>query len=157
MHEGPGTIVYLPTEHGMRVGEALGKITKDLPLDARNNLADVISMDPEKATKALHRYDNVVSEAQKLLGKLPAKDMSAEEIAQTLHRANEIADKTMPVVNALRPAWDFVQENPVATAATLGGGTGFLAGRLHDKTAAPTEDYPLVNAFQRGFENAVQK
>jgi hypothetical protein len=146
MHEGPTSILYLPSEHGMRIGETLGKITKNLPLEARDNLANLVSLDPERARQALMRYEGVVDEAQQLAGRLPTGSLDAKKVENALKMVNSAMDKLQPVVDAIK-------ENPLPGALITGGGTGFLLNKLQSKTASTHH----ADAFIRGFERAVQK
>jgi hypothetical protein len=138
MHEGPTSVLYLPSEHGMRIGETLGKVTKSLPTGARENIANLISLDPEKAQAALSRYSGVIDQAQALAAKLPMGDVSADGIERALKLTNQAADVVTPVA-------EFVRENPLPTALLATGIGAVALDGLHK------------SAFIRGFENAVQK
>jgi hypothetical protein len=163
MHEGPTSIAYLPSEHGMRIGETLGKITKNLPADARENLAGLVSLNPERAQQALNRYSGVMNEAQELTSKLPVGNLDAGKVENMLHTLNQAIDKAQPVITALRPAAEFAVENPIPSVLAVAGTGALTLNALQSKTAsrhahgAAAHPYAAVNAYQRGFEHAVQK
>jgi hypothetical protein len=136
MHEGPTSIIYLPSEHGMRIGSTLGKITKSLPMEARENVANLVSLDPVKSQAALSRYGGVIDQAQELAAKLPIGNVSADGVERALKITNQVADVVTPVA-------EFVRDNPLPTALLATGlGSAALDG-LHK------------SAFMRGFERAI--
>jgi hypothetical protein len=141
MHEGPTSVMYLPSEHGMRIGEALGRITRDLPAQARENLAGLVSLDPAKATAALQRYEGVIGEASKLVNRMPSGSMDAPTLEAVLRRANSALDTAHEVRT-------MVSDNPIPSGL-LAGGTILAGHRLLSKESSA---YTTHAAFRAGFE-----
>lgn len=136
MHEGPTAVAYLPSEHGMRIGETINKATRNLPSEMRERAADLVSLDPGRATAALdaakQQYSGVIHESKRLLNRLPPGQLSPEKLERNLHRANQFLDNAAA-------ARTYVHENAVPLGVAAGATA--LAGGV-----------TLAQPFRNGFE-----
>ncbi len=99
MKEGPTSVIYLPSAEGIRLGGTLNRVTKDLPVNIREDLSNMLSTNRKKSEEVIARYadkiDNFKHVANDYVAKLP-KQLQDDALALTSMdptRTQEILNK----------------------------------------------------------------